>query len=114
MVPLEISFRAAAPLLQAVDAVFRQADAADGVTLDGAAIRHVAAREGQAGLVELWPPVPADPEPEPERDGRRRRAAPQARAAHPSGARHRRDDRRLAEPTASGWSRAAGRCGPAT
>ncbi|HWD58094.1 MAG TPA: double-strand break repair helicase AddA [Stellaceae bacterium] len=62
VVPLEISFRAADPLLRAVDAVFAVADAADGVALDGAAIRHVAARIGQAGLVELWPGAPAPPE----------------------------------------------------
>ena len=62
LVPLEISFRAAEPLLQAVDAVFRQAGAADGVALDGSAIHHVAARAGQAGVVELWPPVPAEPD----------------------------------------------------
>ena len=65
VVPLEISFRAAEPLLRAVDAVFHQAGAADGVALDGGAIRHVAARAGQAGLVELWPPVPAVPGEEP-------------------------------------------------
>jgi ATP-dependent helicase/nuclease subunit A len=67
VVPLEISFRATEPLLRAVDAVFSNADAADGVALDGSAIHHVAAREGHAGLVELWPPVPAaaDPAPEP-------------------------------------------------
>src|SRR5215210_3282453 len=59
-VPLEISFRAAEPLLSAVDAVFRGEEAADGVALDGAPIRHVAAHPGQAGLVELWPPVPAN------------------------------------------------------
>ena len=64
VVPLEISFRASAPLLRAVDAVFSRDDAAAGVTLDGEAIRHIAAREGHAGLVELWPAVPADPEPE--------------------------------------------------
>jgi ATP-dependent helicase/nuclease subunit A len=57
-VPLEISFRATEPLLNAVDAVFRHGTAAaDGVALDGVAIRHVAAREGHAGIVELWPPV---------------------------------------------------------
>jgi len=61
-VPLDISFRAAEPLLQAVDAVFANAAAADGVGLDGEAIRHVAARVGQAGLVELWPGAPAAPE----------------------------------------------------
>ncbi len=66
IVPLEISFRAAEPLLQAVDAVFRHADAADGVALDGSAIRHVAARAGQAGLVELWPPVLPEAEEEPD------------------------------------------------
>lgn len=63
VVPLAISFRATAPLLRAVDAVFEQD--ADGVALDGIAIRHVAAREGYAGLVELWPPVPATEEPPP-------------------------------------------------
>ncbi len=66
VVPLEISFRAAEPLLQAVDAVFREAGAADGVALDGAAIRHVAARAGQAGLVELWPPVLPEPDEMPD------------------------------------------------
>jgi ATP-dependent helicase/nuclease subunit A len=62
IVPLDISFRAAAPLLRAVDAAFAMAAAADGVALDGAAIRHVAAREGHAGQVELWPPCPASAE----------------------------------------------------
>ncbi|HEY1795754.1 MAG TPA: UvrD-helicase domain-containing protein, partial [Stellaceae bacterium] len=61
-VPLDISFRAAPPLLQAIDAVFAGDAAADGVALDGRTIRHVAAREGQAGLVELWPPVAAEPD----------------------------------------------------
>jgi ATP-dependent helicase/nuclease subunit A len=59
VVPLAISFRAAQPLLLAVDAVFSHAEAADGVALDGGAIHHDAARAGQAGLVELWPAVPA-------------------------------------------------------
>ena len=60
-VSLEVSFRAAPPLLRAVDAAFAQAIAADGVALDGEAIHHIAHRIGQAGLVELWPPVPAPP-----------------------------------------------------
>src|ERR1051326_6701475 len=60
VVPLEISFRAGEALLAAVDAVFRHDAAADGVALDGEAIRHVAARTGQAGIVELWPPVCPD------------------------------------------------------
>jgi ATP-dependent helicase/nuclease subunit A len=60
--PLDISFRAAEPLLRAVDAVFASATASDGVALDGEAIGHVAARVGQAGLVELWPGAPPPPE----------------------------------------------------
>jgi ATP-dependent helicase/nuclease subunit A len=64
LVPLEISFRATEPLLQAVDAVFQGGSAADGVALDGMPIRHVAARAGHAGRVELWPPVKPDPDEE--------------------------------------------------
>jgi ATP-dependent helicase/nuclease subunit A len=71
IVPLEISFRAAAPLLTAIDAVFAHDAAADGVALDGRPIRHVAARAGQAGLVELWPPVAAEAEEGPRADTRR-------------------------------------------
>jgi ATP-dependent helicase/nuclease subunit A len=78
VVPLEISFRAAEPLLQAVDGAFRAAEAADGVALDGSAIRHLAARAGQAGLVELWPPVPAGPD---EDDAARRLPEPRTRLA---------------------------------
>jgi ATP-dependent helicase/nuclease subunit A len=62
IVPLDISFRAAEPLLRAVDAAFAAAPAAEGVALDGDAIRHVAARVGHAGHVELWPPCPASAE----------------------------------------------------
>jgi ATP-dependent helicase/nuclease subunit A len=61
-VALDVSFRAADPLLRAVDAVFGIPDAADGVALDGAAIRHLAARVGHAGIVELWPGAPPSPE----------------------------------------------------
>jgi ATP-dependent helicase/nuclease subunit A len=81
VVPLDISFRAAEPLLQAVDAVFRQAEAADGVALDGGAIHHVAARAGQAGLVELWPAVLPPPEPAEGTGPRDRPAEPHARLA---------------------------------
>jgi len=62
VVPLEISFRSTEPILQAIDAIFRHEGAHDGVALDGDAIRHVAARAGQAGLVELWPPVVPQPD----------------------------------------------------
>jgi ATP-dependent helicase/nuclease subunit A len=85
VVPLEISFRASEPLLQAVDAVFRNAAAADGVALDGETIRHVAARIGQAGIVELWPAVlPEAEEPNETWDvsaPRRRPAEPRTRLA---------------------------------
>jgi ATP-dependent helicase/nuclease subunit A len=80
VVPLEISFRAAEPLLVAVDAVFGPAAAADGVALDGNAIRHVAARAGQAGIVELWPPVVPEPDETPQPAGS---AARRPRAAEP-------------------------------
>jgi len=85
VVPLEISFRAAEPLLQAVDAVFRHAGAADGVALDGRTIHHIAARAGQAGLVELWPPVLPEPDQPPDTPdaaiARDRPAEPYARLA---------------------------------
>src|SRR5260370_36369301 len=81
VVPLDISFRAAEPLLKAVDAVFRQAEAADGVALDGVAIHHDAARTGQAGLVQLWPAVL--PGPEVPAAPAHRRAEPYARLARP-------------------------------
>jgi len=57
IVPLELSFRSVAAVLSAVDAVFAQARASDGVSLDGMTIRHAAYRQGAAGCVELWPPV---------------------------------------------------------
>jgi ATP-dependent helicase/nuclease subunit A len=63
-VALDVSFRSTEAVLTAVDAVFSQPQAHDGVALDGAAIRHTAQRRGQAGRVELWPAVEADP-PEP-------------------------------------------------
>ncbi|MBX6322293.1 MAG: double-strand break repair helicase AddA, partial [Rhodospirillaceae bacterium] len=53
-VPLERSFRSAPPVLEAVDAVFARPEAAAGLGSEGP-IRHVAEREGDAGLVELWP-----------------------------------------------------------
>jgi ATP-dependent helicase/nuclease subunit A len=66
IVPLETSFRSVAAVLRAVDAVFAQPRASDGVALDGLAIRHEAHRRGMAGLVELWPPVEPEALPLPE------------------------------------------------
>ena len=54
-VELDVSFRSTPAVLQAVDAVFARADARDGLGVEE--INHVAHRAGQAGLVELWPPV---------------------------------------------------------
>ncbi|ODA67779.1 ATP-dependent helicase/nuclease subunit A [Methyloligella halotolerans] len=54
-VPLSLSFRSVAPVLQSVDQVFAKADAAKGLTWQAeTVIQHHAYREGQAGLVELW------------------------------------------------------------
>lgn len=70
-VPLQASFRSTAAVLQAVDAVF-----ADGVARDGVAegpadeIKHDPVRLGEAGRVELWPlvePLP-DEKPDPWQD----------------------------------------------
>lgn len=54
-VPLQLSFRSVAPVLDAVDRVFAAPERTPGVTSDAVAIRHVALRTGQAGLVEVWP-----------------------------------------------------------
>lgn len=54
-VPLNVSFRSTVSVLEAVDLVFAQDDAARGLTFhDGAIIQHYASRQGEAGLVELW------------------------------------------------------------
>ncbi len=66
-VPLNVSFRSAPTVLQAVDAVFADGrPGRDGVAGPGDDIGHVAKREGQAGEVLVWPPVeprPADERP---------------------------------------------------
>src|SRR5205823_3402005 len=62
VVPLEVSFRSTEPVLRAIDAIFRHEAAYDGVALEGSEIRHLAARAGHAGLVELWPPAVPQPE----------------------------------------------------
>ena len=60
-VPLRVSFRSTAAVLQTVDAVFALDEARAGVALDGVAIEHVAHRQGHAGRVELWPALEPDP-----------------------------------------------------
>ena len=64
-VDLLVSFRSTPAVLQAVNAVFAPgAPARLGVAADDEDITHLAARAGQGGTVELWPPVavrPLDP-----------------------------------------------------
>ncbi len=55
-VPLTLSFRTTKPVLQFVDALFVEDEAREG--LGDAAINHGVHREGEAGLVELWPLTP--------------------------------------------------------
>jgi ATP-dependent helicase/nuclease subunit A len=54
-VELNVSFRSTAPVLALVDAVFAEGEARAGVVEDGVTLAHRADREGQAGMVELWP-----------------------------------------------------------
>jgi ATP-dependent helicase/nuclease subunit A len=53
-VRLDRSFRSAAPVLEAVDNVFLQADARKGLVFSEHDIRHAVHRTGAAGRVELW------------------------------------------------------------
>ena len=62
--PLAVSFRSVTTVLEAVDAVFTQPEAADGVTPDGLPPKHTAARQGLPGRVELWPLIAADAAPD--------------------------------------------------
>jgi ATP-dependent helicase/nuclease subunit A len=75
-VPLNISFRSTEAVLRAIDAVFAQPAAKEGVALDGRDIAHQAARVGQAGRIEVWPLAePASREAAPEwRPPRERRS----------------------------------------
>jgi len=56
-VTLDLSFRSTAAVLHAVDGVFAQSEARDGLAAPDQAIHHAPHRRGQAGLVELWPPA---------------------------------------------------------
>jgi ATP-dependent helicase/nuclease subunit A len=63
---LQVSFRSTAPVLEFVDALFAADGAADGLGRHGVPA-HGLKREGEAGLVELWPltPRPDTPKPNP-------------------------------------------------
>jgi ATP-dependent helicase/nuclease subunit A len=56
-VPLTISFRSAGAVLEAVNAIFAEPAMREGLFLGDGWPTHEPARVGQAGLVELWPPV---------------------------------------------------------
>lgn len=56
-VPLTLSFRTTAPVLRFVDEAFNDRSAAEGLG-DYPIPRHGVKRDGEAGLVELWPLTP--------------------------------------------------------
>ncbi len=56
-VPLTISFRSTAAVLDAVNAIFSRPEAQEGLFAAGGWPLHEPSRIGQAGLVELWPPA---------------------------------------------------------
>ncbi|MEL6423510.1 MAG: double-strand break repair helicase AddA [Pseudomonadota bacterium] len=63
-VPLTLSFRTVAPVLEAVDRTFAEGVAREGLGSLGDPVRHEAFRAKEEGLVELWPlEEPDDAEP---------------------------------------------------
>lgn len=67
---MDIAFRSSPAITRAVDAVFANPEAADGLFSHDAArdrqVRHEPYRRGQAGLVEIRPVVTGAPSPEPQ------------------------------------------------
>ncbi len=65
-IPLKLSFRTTAPLLDAVDRIFADHDRTPGLSAGADAIRHFALRQGQAGRFEMWETEqPEEPAPVP-------------------------------------------------
>ena len=64
-VPLNLSFRTVAPILEAVDTVLADREKTPGIRSDASEpLKHEVKRIGSAGLVEIWPterPVEAEP-----------------------------------------------------
>ncbi len=58
-VPMSVSFRSTRAVLSAVDAVFANPTAKDGLAGADETVAHFAHRASAPGLVELWPLVPA-------------------------------------------------------
>ena len=65
-IPLTLSFRSVAPVLESVDRVFADPSHVPGLSAGEEEIRHHAHRIGQAGLVELWPTETYDDTPDSE------------------------------------------------
>lgn len=67
LIPLTLSFRTVAPVLEAVDRVFADPAVTPGVrSTDGKKISHAAFRRGHAGHVELWDVETPDKADEPD------------------------------------------------
>ncbi|MDX2289261.1 MAG: double-strand break repair helicase AddA [Hyphomicrobiaceae bacterium] len=54
-IPLNLSFRTVAPVLDAVDRIFADPARTPGLGSAAGQIQHIARRLGEAGLVEIWP-----------------------------------------------------------
>lgn len=65
-VELPHSFRSAAGVLEAVDAIFRPPEAHRGLTLDAVAPVHAAIRADAPALVEIWPTTTPEAQHEPD------------------------------------------------
>jgi len=60
-IPLDLSFRTVAPVLEAVDRVFADHQRTPGLSTEDAIVRHAVHRLGHGGIVEIWPTeVPED------------------------------------------------------
>jgi len=59
-IELALSFRSVWTVLGAVDRVFEPDSARDGLGEPERSIRHLSSRDGQAGLIEVWPPLVPD------------------------------------------------------
>ncbi|MGK2872186.1 MAG: double-strand break repair helicase AddA [Alphaproteobacteria bacterium] len=56
-ISLQQSFRSTPQVLDAVDTVFSNAQARDGLSAEDKSVLHTAARMGQPGRVEIWPAI---------------------------------------------------------
>ena len=59
-VELTLSFRSVWTILNTVDSIFTGEGAPKGLQFEGEPVRHLSFRDGQAGLIELWPTMMPD------------------------------------------------------